>query len=134
MPSEIRTFFENYRAAFNALDGAAVARLYAEPSGIAQDGKFTHWPTHSDVQDNMDSLCQQYRERGYVSAAFEEGAYLQQGPDYAIADLRWRIEWNSGQAPWEFSTTYNLVRTAEGWRVFVCTAYTESKLFAANAG
>lgn len=131
MPSDIQAFFERYCAAFNALDGEEVARLYAEPSAIAQDGAFTVWTKRSDVQDNMTKLCQLYRERGYVSATFEEGAYLQQGADYAIADVRWHIVWASGQEPWDFNTTYNLVRTAEGWRVLVCTAYTESKL--ANA-
>ena len=28
-----------------------------------------------------------------------------------------------------FNTTYNLVRTEEGWRVLLCTAYAEDKLF-----
>jgi hypothetical protein len=32
MPLEIRQFFERYRDAFNALDGEAVATLYAVPS------------------------------------------------------------------------------------------------------
>ena len=47
--------------------------------------------------------------------------------DLTNADLRWTIEWRDGQ-PWRFNTTYNLVRSADGWRVLLCTAYTEARL------
>lgn len=128
MPTEIRQFFERYRDAFNALDGEAVARLYAVPSGIAQDGQYTHWPAFEPVRDNMVALCALYRERGYAAAAFEAGAFLQQGEDHAIADLCWTIQWSRGAAPWAFNTTYNLVRTGGCWRILLCTAYAEARL------
>lgn len=127
MPDEIRRFFEIYRDAFNALDGDAVARLYAVPSGIAQGGSYTHWPEFAPIRDNMRALCAVYRERGYAGATFEPGVFLQQGDDYAIADLCWRIEWSDGTEPWRFNTTYNLARTGAGWRVLLCTAYAEAQ-------
>ncbi len=128
MPVEIRQFFDRYRDAFNALDGQAVAELYALPSGIAQDGKYTHWPEFEPICENMVALCNLYRERGYVAAEFEPTAFLQQGENYAIADLRWKIQWSTGAEPWQFSTTYNLVHTERGWRVLLCTAYSEAQL------
>jgi hypothetical protein len=77
----------------------------------------------------MVALCQLYRERGYRSAMFDIENFLAQGEDFAVADLRWRIEWSAGREPWQFNTTYNLVRTEDGWRVLLCTAYSESRLF-----
>ena len=77
----------------------------------------------------MRALCDLYRQKGYVKAEFEPVAYINQGEQYAVTDLRWRIEWNKDQAPWHFNTTYNLVRTGAGWQVLLCTAYTEEKLF-----
>ena len=133
MPTEIRQFFERYRDAFNSLDGEAVARLYSVPSGIAQDGQYTHWPDFEPIRDNMVALCSLYRERGYAAAEFEPGAFLQQGEKYAIADLSWKINWSSGAAPWQFNTTYNLVRAEEGWRVLLCTAYSEAQLYRESA-
>jgi hypothetical protein len=133
MPHEIRSFFEQYRDAFNQLDGEAVAKLYAVPSGIAQNAKYEHWPSFEPIKKNMIALCDLYRERGYESASFEPGMFLQQGEDFAVADVRWHIRWGAGQEPWRFNTTYNLVRTKEGWRVLLCTAYSESKLFAGDA-
>jgi ketosteroid isomerase-like protein len=129
MPREINEFFERYRDAFNALDGNAVAEFYAEPSGIAQNAVYTHWPARQAVVENMTTLCKLYRDKGFVRADFEPHQFIDQGASYAIADVQWRIVWDSGQDPWRFRTTYNLVRTATGWKVMLCTAYSEPALF-----
>ena len=129
MPREITTFFENYRDAFNALDGSAVAEFYAEPSGIAQDGVYTHWPDRKPVAENMTALRTLYKDKGFIRADFEPCQFIDQGENYAIADVQWRIDWSAGQEPWSFKTTYNLVRAAQGWRVLLCTAYSEAALF-----
>jgi hypothetical protein len=128
MPRAIRKFFEAYRDAFNRLDGEAVARLYAVPSGIAQDGKYEHWDSFDPIRKNMIALCKLYHDRGYRGASFDVDTFLAQGEDFAVADLRWRIDWD-GAEPWRFNTTYNLLRTDAGWRVLLCTAYSEGKLF-----
>ena len=133
MPREIREFFETYREAFNALDGSAVANLYAEPSGIAQDGVYTHWPTRQSVEENMTALCALYRDKGFIRADFEPKQFIDQGENYSVADVQWRIDWNSGQEPWSFNTTYNLVRAEHGWKVMLCTAYSEAALFNATS-
>jgi hypothetical protein len=128
MPPEIRVFLESYRDAFNALDGSAVAELYEERSGIAQDGVYTHWPERKAVADNMTALCEMYRERGFIRADFETCQFIDQGEKHAVADVQWRIDWSSGHEPWRFKTTYNLVRTAQGLKVLLCTAYSEAAL------
>ena len=133
MPREIRDFFGCYRNAFNALDGRAVAELYAEPSGIAQDGTYTHWPQRQRVVENMTALCQLYRDKGFIRADFEPHQFIDQGASHAIADVMWRIDWRGGPAPWRFKTTYNLVRSQQGWKVLLCTAYAEAALFSAPA-
>lgn len=128
LPPDIAAFFGRYRDAFNRLDGRAVAAMYAEPAGIAQDARYTHWATRGEVESNMTALCTLYREKGFVQALFEAGWFLDQGPNHAIVDLHWRIDWQPGQAPWHFTTTYNLIRAGEGWQVLLCTAYSEAEL------
>ncbi len=88
MPPEIRAFFESYRDAFNALNGRAVAEFYAEPSGIAQDGTYTHWPERKRVAENMMALCKLYEERGFIRADFEPCQFIGQGEKYAVADVQ----------------------------------------------
>jgi Domain of unknown function (DUF4440) len=127
MPRDILAFFERYRDAFNSLDGDAIARLYAVPSGIASDSGYTHWPTFESVRDNMVALCKLYRDNGYASAHFMPQAFLPQGNDFAVADLTWTIQRTEGLEPWRFNTSYNLMRTAHGWRILLCTAYSEQK-------
>jgi len=128
MPRELRAFFENYRDAFNALDGHAVAELYAEPSGIAQDAVYTYWSSRQPVAENMAALCKLYKDKGFVHAEFEPDQFIDQGTNHAVADIKWRIDWSGEQEPWRFKTTYNLIRTAQGWRVLLCTAYSEATL------
>ena len=53
---------------------------------------------------------------------------LQIETGHALADIQWRIDWNAGQEPWRFKTTYNLVRTDQGWKILLCTAYSEAAL------
>ena len=127
MPAEIRAFFQNYLVAFNALDGEAVASLYAVPSGIASDTGYTHWPTLEPIRANMVALCALYRENGYVSAEFEPVAFIAQGENFGVADLAWKIQWREKE-PSRFNTTYNVMRTGDGWRILLCTAYSEQRL------
>ena len=133
MPTEIRELFESYCDAFNNLDGEALARLYHVPSGIASDSGYTHWSTFEPIRENMVALCRLYQDNGYAGASFEPGAFLAQGEDFAVADISWSIEKTEGREPWCFSTTYNLMRTSNGWRVLLCTAYSEQKLAAREA-
>ena len=127
MTDDILAFFERYRDAFNALDGEAVAALYAEPAAIAQNGTVTHWPDRSAVAANMGALCAQYRGRGFVAAAFEPLQHLSLGAHDAVVTLRWRIGWAAGAPASVFDTAYHLTRTAQGWRVLLCTAFEEAR-------
>jgi hypothetical protein len=79
----------------------------------------------------MKELCKMYKNKGFIRADFEPCQFIDQGAQYAIADVQWRIDWSGGQEPWSFKTTYNLVRTEQGWKVLLCTAYSEAALFKA---
>ncbi len=133
MTPDLQAFLERYRDAFNALDGDAVASLYAEPAAISQEGRVTHWPERASVASNMRALCELYRGRGFVSAAFELQQALPLGEHDAVLDLRWSITWAGSEPAWHFSTAYHLTRTPEGWRVLLCTAYDEHRQWQAAA-
>ncbi len=128
IPKDIRAFFDQYREAFDRLDGEAVARLYAVPSGIADEKSYEHWPAFEPIRKNMVALCDLYRDEGYEAATFEPVAFIAQGEKFAVADLAWTISRTNGREPWKFNTTYNVMHTSEGWRVLLCTAYSEKKL------
>ena len=128
MPRDVTSFFEQYRDAFNRLDGDAIAKLFCVPSGIVSDRGLTAWQSRESIAENMVALCALYRANGYKQAHFEPNHFMSQGTDFAVADVAWTIEREAGAEPWHFHTTYNLRRTAEGWRVVLCTAYEEKRL------
>jgi hypothetical protein len=128
VPRSIRDFLERYRDAFDRLDGEAVARLYAVPSGIVSQAGHLHWPDFESIRDNMTQLCERYRSHGYRRARYELARFLLQGERSAVVDVAWSIERAAGQAGWSFHTTYNLMRDHSGWRIVLCTAYEESPL------
>jgi len=128
LPDDIRDFFDRYREAFDRMDGDAIAALYSVPSGIVSDGVYLHWPSAAPIRENMRALCELYSDNGYSRALYAAAAFLPQGSDNAIADVVWTIERRGERAAWRFNTTYNLLRTPDGWRVLLCTAYQEKRL------
>jgi ketosteroid isomerase-like protein len=128
MPRDVTDFFEQYRDAFDRLDGEAIAALYCVPSGIVSDRGLTAWQSREPIAENMVALCALYRANGYKRARFEPNHFISQGTEFAVADVAWTIEREAGAEPWHFHTTYNLRRTTEGWRVVLCTAYEEKHL------
>jgi ketosteroid isomerase-like protein len=128
MPRDVTEFFEQYRDAFNRLDGDAIANLYCVPSGILSDRGLTTWQSREPITENMVALCALYRANGYKQALFQPSHFISQGAEFAVADVVWTIEREAGAEPWHFHATYNLRRTTEGWRVVLCTAYDEKRL------
>jgi ketosteroid isomerase-like protein len=128
MPRDVVEFFEQYRDAFDRLDGEAIADLYCVPSAIFSDRGLTIWESRDPIAENMAALCELYRANGYKHARFEPQHFIEQGSDFAVADVAWTIEREAAAKAWQFRTTYNLRRTSGGWRVVLCTAYEEKRL------
>lgn len=127
--TEAREFFERYRAAFNRLDGDAVADLWHERSGIADHkqgvGALTWWPDDAPMRSNHRALCDLYRTLGYHSADFEILDHLAMGHCHAFVRLHWTLRRADGSVLQSFHTGYQLMRTAHGPRVLMATAYEE---------
>lgn len=120
--AEIRQFFEHYRQAFNQLDGAAVAQMYALPSGVAAGGRFLHWNDSAQVRAKMENQCAFYRQEGYRQALYQIVFLQVRSEQHAVADLKWEIQRQHGPS-WFFHTGYHLLRSGGGWRVTRCTEY-----------
>ena len=127
---EALAFFERYRAAFEQLDGDAVAALWHTPSAIADSrdgrGRVEVWTDDAPMRANMHALCAAYREAGFASTDFELLDALSFGANHALAHLQWQIWRADGSLLQRFRTAYQLLRGADGWRVFGCTAYEEN--------
>ncbi len=127
--AEVQAFFARYRDAFNALDGDAVADLWHSPSGIADSrdgsGRLTWWPEAAPMRANHRALCDVYRGAGYGRADFTLDHCAPMGADHAFARLQWTLTRADGSTLQQFRTGYQLIRTAGGPRVLLCTAFEE---------
>ena len=134
--AEVQAFFARYRDAFDRLDGDAVADLWHVPSGIADSpataggwaggGRLTWWPDDAPMRANHRALCALYRGAGYHRARFEIEASWPLGAHHAAARLRWTLTRADGSLLQRFHTAYQLIDTASGPKVLLCTAYEEN--------
>ena len=138
---EVQAFFEAYAQAFNRLDGEAVAAMWhAGGSGIAHQragqAALTWWAEPAPMRANHLALCEVYRSSGLARTSFELLDHVPMGPDHGFARLRWQLWRTDGGLLQTFGTGYQLMRTADGLRVLLCTAFEEdlSALRAQAAG
>jgi hypothetical protein len=132
---EVLDFFDRYRAAFDTLDGDAVADLWHVPCAIAgvhasaAHGQTTWWHEDAPMRDNMRALCAVYRNSGYARASFELRSLTPMGPHHAFADVAWVLHRSddhpAGALLQAFRTGYQLIRSAQGLRVMMCVAHDE---------
>jgi hypothetical protein len=129
---EVANFFNRYRAAFDTLDGDAVADLWHVPCAIASShaadaqADVTWWPEDAPMRDNMRALCDLYRNSGYARATFELRGVTPMGPHHAFADVAWTLLRADGSLLQAFRTGYQLMRGGRGLRVLLCIAHDEN--------
>lgn len=127
---EIQAFFATYQAAFSRLDGDAVADLWHAHSGItdSRDGwaRVTWWDEDAPMRANHRALCEVYRHNGYHRAEFTLLHHQALGPNHALARLHWTLRRADGSVLQDFQTAYQLLRTAQGPRVLLATAFEEN--------
>jgi hypothetical protein len=128
---EVAEFFDRYRAAFDTLDGDAVADLWHVPCAIASShaaeahAKLTWWHDGAPMRDNMRALCEVYRRGGYARATFELRGVTPMGLHHAFADVAWSLHRADGTVLQAFRTGYQLMRGEHGLRVLLCIAHDE---------
>lgn len=129
--AELRIFFDAYRDAFNRLDGDAVADLWHVPCGIADNGadgaqgSVEVWTVDAPMRSNMRALCAAYAGADFGRADFGIDHHVALGPHHAFATLCWTLVRRDGSLLQRFRTGYQLLRTADGPRVLLATAYEE---------
>ena len=131
MPSDVHSFFEGYRDAFNRLDGDAVSAHYDVPAMIAHAGGIGVFADIEALEANNGALCAQYAHSGFMRAAFAERSFVPQGNDFCVADLAWSIT-RKDQVAQCFNTSYALARRCGNWKIFCVTAYEERRTWAEN--
>ncbi len=122
---QAEAFFCAYRDAFNRLDGDAVADLWHVPGGIADARGLTWWDDGAAMRANHRALCEVYRTSGFGRTAFSILHHEALGEAHAFVNVQWVLHRDDGSVLQAFGTGYQLVQTAQGPKVLLCTAYEE---------
>ena len=128
---EVQSFFERYRAAFDRLDGDAVADLWCGASGITDNlgaggtARLTWWAADAPMRANHHALCAVYRHNGYHHADFQITAHQPMGAHHAFAHLHWTLQRADGSVLQQFHTGYQLMRGPHGPQVLLAVAHQE---------
>jgi len=116
MSNEVRTsvkdFFESYRAAFEALNTAAIADLFTYPLHITSDTgeiSLTVIETRDDWIEQVDQLLNMYRTIGFASARILELAATGLSPRLAQAVVHWGLYDGGGSILYDFKAMYTMV-------------------------
>ena len=126
IPLDITHFFDSYCLSYNQLNASCIAAHFAKPSGIAQQGQYSHFAENAALLNNMQALCEHYRQDNFINACYQISTFFPQGPFHCIANITWTITRTKPHLPTQFQTTYNLIKQQNDWRIQLCTAYQET--------
>lgn len=123
--TEVEAFLAAYAAAYERLDGDAVAAHCGLPLAIAQGGRLHGFADLEALRDNMRQLCAVYAQAGLQRAEPRVEQLSLLGAHDAFVLVHWRLWRADGSLLQAFRTGYQMQRQAGALRVFFVTAFDE---------
>jgi hypothetical protein len=125
--ADVRSFFEAFVAAFGTFDGARVADLYGVPHvALRADASIQCVPSRAEVERFFQAALDGYARDGCRACRFTELDVVSLGERAAVGTVTWELLDGDGRVLRAWRQSYNLVRVAEGWRVFASTYHVGS--------
>ncbi len=121
LPEGVRTFFETYVSAYDALDAAEIASHYTIPTVVCDSlGEHT-LDTADALNDKMFSYCVNLKTAGYQQASYRCEAFHALGPDACFVDLKWSVRLKEDVLVYKTGYLLSLVKGC--WNINHATAY-----------
>lgn len=124
MPTEAtltaKEFFETYRAAFEALDAAAIADLFAFPLHITSDAgeiALTVAGSREAWTGQVERLLGMYRAIGFASTRVLDLAAAELSPRLFQVIVHWELYDAAGSVLYDFHAMYTLVKIEDALRI-----------------
>ncbi len=117
--AELTSFFDEFVDAFRAFDGRLIARRYAAPyMAMHADESGQVFATREEIGAYFQRVVDAYREQGCRSCRYGDLDATPLGERSALATVTWDLLLESGAVLSSWRESYNLVRTANGLRIF----------------
>jgi len=120
LDSDIQTFFDSYRAAFERRDAAAIAGHFGFPLHVAGDsGEVTvdSIPSVEAWIPQLERLLGLYAQLDVKTAKMRHARTTRFSPRLAHAAIGWALETSGRKTIYEFDATYTLVATGDALKI-----------------
>jgi hypothetical protein len=118
--TDVTSFFESYRLAFERLDASAIADHFAYPSHVTSDtGRIVLSPvvTKPDWTRQIEQLLAMYRAIGFASARILNLAPTKLSPRLVQTTVDWALQDNTGSLLYTFQAAYTLAKIDDAFRI-----------------
>lgn len=120
--AELRTFFDAYSASFLQTE-VEVAEFFCTPCITARNGKVQLSATRQDVHAFWAHVLHYYREMGATQGEMRSFSWVPLGANSVAATIAWSYKNVAGEQLWASTFTYNLFKTADGWKILMQTMH-----------
>lgn len=111
-------FFDEFVDAFRHFDGPLIAQRYLAPySALHAGGAIDLLTTPADIGDYFERIVAGYHAEGCRACRYSDLAFVAVGSQSAFATVTWTLLRDDGQPVSDWRESYNLTRTAAGWRI-----------------
>ena len=116
--------FENYGAAFDALDAVRIAAFYHTPTiTLRADGSIHCLQSTDMLEKFFQRVADGYAAEGYRASRFRIVDVTPIGALSALVTLDWDLLRGDGSLIRSWRQSYNIVRTEGVWRIVVSTIH-----------
>jgi hypothetical protein len=120
--ASVSDFFSRYNAAFATVDGDRIAALYNLPTVTMRgDGSIHCMQSRAELAQFFQGVVDGYHRDGYRDGRFENLQVVPIGGRSVLATMDWALLRADGSVLRAWRQSYNLVDTADGWRILVST-------------
>ena len=122
LASEVRAFFDEYNEAFASIDGQRIAGLYHVPTiTMRGDGSIHCLQSRDELARFFQGVGDTYQKDGYSTGLFSNLQVSPIGGQSALATMDWELLRRDGSLIRKWRQSYNLAKTASGWKILVST-------------
>ncbi len=126
LADEISKFFEDYNRTFSERDGAAISMFYSVPSVSMRGDRSIHcFKSREELVAFFQDVADRYEREGASGGRFAELAVQAIGGRSVLATMEWQNTRPDGSIVRKWRQSYNLIRPADKWQIFVSTFHVE---------
>ena len=121
MNDSLEEFWEVYSERYMASDLDAVSALYEAPFLAVRENEPIHLPDRDAVREHLAGLMEAYRNASATSAAIADLRVAELDDASSITTVRWNALSEDGSLLRDFTVSYQLLRTPDGWKILSYT-------------